>query len=264
MLNVYGDQTVNVAQWGSVWCVSAELTVPWKTSHILHSHAQLSCHEMKSVSISSSIQIGALWPGNCVQNWVSVSLRWKWWWEHGDIAKFVSGRSLNAHTWTERALYESIQGWRWQFPESHHYWWWDEVSPLQASQNSNFWSGNMSVPHWRKSWRCTLPQWCALSFGIGKGWSSWISWNPNKPSILTAYQAEDSHFQNQTGKEDNLSLVNTIWPGPISVWRPWSTVPILAGLSSHTVQIWCFLISICSGQRKKDCVNNIFLAMMPS
>jgi len=39
---------------------------------------------------------------------------------------------------------------------------------------------------------------------------------------------------------------NIITPGSISVWRPWKTLPILAGLSHHThctVWIWCLLIS---------------------
>ena len=45
----------------------------------------------------------------------------------------------------------------------------------------------MWIPHWRKSSRCSPQQvtWCALSFGIGKGWSFWISWNPDRPSTVT-------------------------------------------------------------------------------
>jgi hypothetical protein len=59
---------------------------------------------------------------------------------------------------------------------------------------------------------------------------------------------------------------NMITPGPIRVWRPWSILQILAGLSYHThriVRIWHLLTSICSGGWNMDCVSNIFLAMMP-
>ena len=53
---------------------------------------------------------------------------------------------------------------------------------------------------------------------------------------------------------------NEITPGPIPVWRPWSTLPILAGLSYHIhriVRIWRLLTSICSSRWK------IFLATTP-
>jgi len=59
---------------------------------------------------------------------------------------------------------------------------------MSQSQNSSPWSGDMWIPHRRKSSR-RYPQqvkWCALSFGIGKGWSFWISLDPDKPSTLTA------------------------------------------------------------------------------
>jgi len=49
------------AQWGSGWCVSEVATTTWKTSHVAYKHAQLSHHKIKSVSISSSTQIGWWW-----------------------------------------------------------------------------------------------------------------------------------------------------------------------------------------------------------
>ena len=49
------------------------------------------------------------------------------------------------HTGAERILYanfsgpiEPIWGWRWQFPESHHYWRQDIVSPLQVESKWQF------------------------------------------------------------------------------------------------------------------------------
>ena len=54
------DQIVDESTVGSEWCVSAVMTVTGKSSHVLDSHAQLSHHKMKSVSVSSSAQIGRL------------------------------------------------------------------------------------------------------------------------------------------------------------------------------------------------------------
>ena len=54
-------------QWGGEWCISAVAKAMWKSSHILNSHAQLSCHRMKCISVSSSTLISPLRPGNCVK-----------------------------------------------------------------------------------------------------------------------------------------------------------------------------------------------------
>ena len=83
---------------------------------------------------------------------------------------------------------EPIRGCWWQFPGSHHHWWWDTVLPLWARVKTVHgvvtceFPIKQEVP--RRSPHCAL--WCALSFGIGKRWSFWISWNSNKPSILKA------------------------------------------------------------------------------
>lgn len=50
---------------------------------------------------------------------------------------------------------------------------------------------------------------------------------------------------------------NMVMPGSIPVWRPWRTLPILAGLSYRTHWIWCLLASIWLGWWKMDCVSNI-------
>ena len=42
-------------------------------------------HEMRSILISSSMQVSILWPGNCVQNWILTSQHWKWWWQRYSI-----------------------------------------------------------------------------------------------------------------------------------------------------------------------------------
>jgi len=54
------------AHWCSVWCVSAVVTLMGKVSHIPDDHAQLSEHQMKSISISSLALIGRLWSRNCI------------------------------------------------------------------------------------------------------------------------------------------------------------------------------------------------------
>jgi hypothetical protein len=82
-----------LTQWGCGWCVSAVATATWKTSHVPEGHAQLSHHEMKSVSISSSTWIGRLQLGNCVRSWISASMHWKRWWQHWNIKKFAPGES---------------------------------------------------------------------------------------------------------------------------------------------------------------------------
>ena len=82
-----------LAQWGCGWCFSAVVTGMWKTSHAANGLAQLSHHKMKSISISSSVQIGELQPGNCARSWVLVSMHWKWRWQCWNVTKFAPGRS---------------------------------------------------------------------------------------------------------------------------------------------------------------------------
>ena len=147
------------------------------------------------------------------------------------------------------------------------------VTTTSQSQNGRPWSGDMWIPHRRKSSRC-CPQWvkwCALSFGIGKGCSFRISLNLDTPSTLTAtsrhWLSWRLKFPESGQRRRQPFSCNTITPGPIQVWRLQSTLSILAGLSYHTQRtVWnlSFLTSICSGQWKTDCVGNIFLAMTPS
>ena len=82
-----------LAQRGGGWRVSAVATDTWKTNHVPDGHTQLSQHETKRVSISSSARIGGLRLGNCVQRWISIAMRWKRWWQRWNIAKFVWGGS---------------------------------------------------------------------------------------------------------------------------------------------------------------------------
>jgi len=128
-----------LAQWGGGWRVSAVATAMWKTSHVLDGHAQLSHHETKSVSISSSAQISGLWLGNCVRSWISAAMRWKRWWQCWNIAKFAPGGSHEcSHRnikntvckfvrtyWTNTRLKVTVS-WIASSPV------WDVVSPLRA------------------------------------------------------------------------------------------------------------------------------------
>ena len=181
-----------LAQWGSGWRVSAVATATYKTSHVPDGHAHLSHHEMKSVTISSSARNGGLL-GNCVRSWISASMRWKRWWQRWNIAKFAPGGS---HECSHRNINNSVM----KFART--YWIntrlkvtvsWIASSPVtrrgvtttSRSQNGSPWSGDMWIPQRRKSSRC-CPQrvkWRALSFGIGKGWSFWISLNPDKHQL---------------------------------------------------------------------------------
>jgi len=91
-------------------CFSAVVAVTWKTSHVPDSHVQLSHHTIKTVSIRSSIQIGKLWPGNCVQSWILPSVHWKQWRQWCNTAKFASVPTKNVHMVTERTSYPSLSG----------------------------------------------------------------------------------------------------------------------------------------------------------
>ena len=67
-------------------------------------------------------------------------------------------------------------------------------------------------------------------------------------------------------KKTTLLLQHNIARPHTSVWRLWSRLPMLAGLSYHThhiVQMWGLLTSICMGQWKMNCMSNSFLATMP-
>jgi len=261
-----------LAPWGGGWRVSAVATAMWMTSHVPDSHARLSHHEMTSVSISSSARIGGLWIEKCVRSWISASMRWKRWWQCWNITKFAPGGSHECSyrnikntafkfvrtSWTNtrlKVIFSSITS----SPVTRC-----GVTTTSRSQNGSPWSGNMCISNRRKSSRCGPQQvkWCALSFGIGKGWSFWISSNPDKPSRLTATSRLWLSLRLEFPESCNMKM-----PGSIQIWRPWSTLSILAGLSYHThriVQIWCLLTSICSGRGKMDCMSNIFLATTPS
>ena len=98
-----------------------------------------------------------------------------------------------------------------------------------------------------------------------------ISMNLDKPSTLTATSqlclSWRLEFPESGQTRRQPFSCNTITPGPIRVWRPWSTLLNLAGLSYHThriIRIWRLLTSICSGRWKMDCVGNIFLATASS
>lgn len=118
--------------WVGGWCVSAVATAMQGTSHALSGHMQLSHHEMRSVSISSSIQIIRLQPENIsfsvlgllviVLKYCKVCARWVSWMLTPDQKEHCASLS---------GPIKPIQGWRWLFPGSHQYCWQD-VTPLQA------------------------------------------------------------------------------------------------------------------------------------
>jgi len=196
LLHIYRDQTVDdsTVRWWLACFSSGDRM--WKTSHVPEGHAQLLHHKMKSISISSSTWIGGLWLGNCVRSSILASACWKQWWQCWNIAKYApDGSHKCSHRnikntvwkfvrtyWTKTRLKVTVS-WITSSPVMRH-----GVTTMSRSQNSSPWSGDMWIPHQRKSSRpcCQRIKWCALSFGIGKGWSFWISLNLDKPSTLTA------------------------------------------------------------------------------
>jgi len=80
-------------------------------------------------------------------------------------------------------------------------------------------------------------EWCSLSSGIGKEWSFWISWNPEKPSALTCtlpcWISWKPELPQPGQKRRQPFSCKMITPGLTAVWRPWSTWPFWAVLSYH-------------------------------
>ena len=134
---------------------------------VLGCHAQLLDHKIKSVSISSFTQIIGLQQENCVQIWTLASVHWKWRWQHW-LQSLQRVNPMSTHTGTERTQYASLsgsikptQGWKWQFPGSHHYWRWDVVSLLWAIFKMSLHEmTTREFFHWRKLSRlkvmCTI------------------------------------------------------------------------------------------------------------
>lgn len=105
---------------------SAMETATQKTSHGMDSHTQLSHHEIKSFLISSSVWIGGLLPGNCVQSRISTSVHRKQWWQCWIITKFVAGGSHECSHGNRKntpcrvvRCTETTQGQKWLY-----LWWW--------------------------------------------------------------------------------------------------------------------------------------------
>jgi len=106
--------------------------------NVLDGHAQLSHNKMKCLNQLTNTNCW-ITTRNCVWSWFTASVHLKLWWHHWNITKLQQVGSMNAHTGTERTIYASLsgltepmQGWRWQFPGSHHYWWQDMVSLLET------------------------------------------------------------------------------------------------------------------------------------
>jgi hypothetical protein len=98
-------------------------------------------------------------------------------------------------------------------------------------------------------------QWCerqaTFQVALHSCQLSWISWKLDKPSTLTTtlqrWLSWRPKFSESGQRRRQPFSGNTILPGPIPVWRPWSTLQSLTGLSYHThhiVQIWLRLPSV--------------------
>jgi len=94
-------------------------------------------------------------------------------------------------------------------------------------------------------------KWCAPSFRTGKRWSLWISQNADKSSTLPTTSLCLLSWRLkllESGQRRRQHCPhNTVTSGSISVWRPRSTLAVLARLSYCThrvVQIWGLLTSL--------------------
>ena len=100
----------------------------------------------------------------------------------------------------------------------------DVMSVLRVASEWQSTGQQCAIPHQRKSLRHSPQQikWCALYFGIRKGWSFWISWNPDKPSTLNTTSWHWPRWRlklPESGQRRQPSSCNMIVPDFIPVWR---------------------------------------------
>ena len=115
------------------------------------------------------------------------------------------------------------------------------VTTTSQNQNGSLQSCDMQTPHPSKSSRGS-PQHdksCTLSSEIRKGRSFCISWNLGKSSTLTpalwCWLKWRLKLPESGKRRWKPGFCKMITPGLIPVWRLWSTLPISAGLSYHTL-----------------------------
>jgi len=131
LLNIYGDQTVDVST-ARQWVVRFSSG----NNDMKGKHTQMSHHKIKSISISSSTDYSQRTVYRTEYQLQCIGS------DGGNIGMSWSLHQVgptNVHTGIERILcvsssgaIESIRGWRWQFLGLHHYQWWDVVSPPWA------------------------------------------------------------------------------------------------------------------------------------
>lgn len=152
-------------------------------------------HKTKNVSISPSTQTGTLWPHN-----YKVWTRWVPWIlrkerkEH--ICKFVS------IYWTNMDLKVTVSSFA-SLPMMRCY-----VTTMSCSQNGSLWTGDIGVPYQKMFKRQpSVVKWCALSFGIGNGWSFVFPGTQTNNKLRLIYcNEEGSNFQSEAREEDNPFL----------------------------------------------------------
>ena len=74
------------------------------------------------------------------------------------------------------------------------------------------------------------------SMEIENGWFFWVSWDMNTSQTLTttlqSWQSWKFELPESGQRRRQPFSCNTIIPGTKTVWRPWSTLPILTRLST--------------------------------
>jgi hypothetical protein len=158
LLNVYGDQTVDVSRVRR-WVVSFSSGDRDVSDRPRSGRPCTSVSpEIRSASISSSARIGGLRILNCVRRWMSALMRCKRCWQRWNIAKFVLGGSdecshRNIKTiecksvrtcWTTTKL-KMIDSWTVASPVTRR-----GYTTTTRNQNDSPWSGDMRNPQPRK------------------------------------------------------------------------------------------------------------------
>jgi len=135
------------------------------------------------------------------------------------------------------------------------------IAIMSWSQNDSLWRGKMWIPHWRQSSRHS-PLWMKL--WDRKGVILLDSLDPRQIINSDCYSwciMLLTKLKARTSRQGEKKTYPKITSGPIPVWRLWSTLLVLAGLSyktHHIVQISFWLPSVWADERQT--VGNIFLA----
>ena len=274
LLNIYGDQTVDVStlrrlevsfQW---WWQPCERQAMLQTT-------MCSCHTPKwRVSWSAHpLILGIMTRKLCTEYWKQLRECWI-------MAKFVpDGPHKHSHTntknilckffgtfWTDMRL-KVIVSWIASLQVMRH-----GITTTSQRQNGSTWSGDMNSPSKKKfKLQPSVGKVMCTAFWDRKGvilpnfLESGHTINSDRYiAVLTKLKARTSRVQPEKKttfllQHDNSTFHTSLKTVEHIANLGWTILP-----HHCVILIWCFLNSICSEQWKMECTGSIFLAVMLS